>query len=96
MAATSLKMPDELKRRLESLASSEKLSMHAFMLKSLEREAARLELRARFAADAEAAEAEVMTGGKTVPLDVAFKYLSARVRGEPARRPRPRAWRKST
>jgi predicted transcriptional regulator len=96
MAATSLKLPDELKRRIDALAASARTSPHAFMVEALARETERLELRARFAADAAASEAEALASGKAVPLDAALDYLQARAAGGgTARRPRARRWRAS-
>jgi len=95
MAATSLKIPDELKRRIEVLAAEARKTPHAFMVEALAREAERMELRARFAAEADASEAEALKGGKAISLGTAFDYLEKRVLGQKGRRPRARAWRAS-
>ena len=95
MAATSLKLPDDLKRRIERLAGSAGQTPHAFMVEALSREAERAELRERFAADATESEREALTSGKAFGLGAAFDYLSDRVSGKKARRPRARAWRAS-
>ena len=92
MAATSLKLPDDLKRRIETLAVSARTSPHAFMVDALLRETERLELRARFAADAAASETATLASGKAIPLDAAFDYLQARIAGQTTRRPRARRW----
>ena len=95
MAATSLKLPDELKRRLERMASRAHKTPHAFMLEVLAREAERSELRERFAAEAAASEQEALAGGKTTALAATFDYLARRVAGKRTRRPKARAWRAS-
>ena len=95
MSATSLKLPDDLKRRIVRLAAGAGQTPHAFMIDALAREAERSELRARFAADATESEREVVATGKTHTLDAAFKYLEARVAGKTIRRPRTRPWRAS-
>ena len=95
MAATSLKLSDALKQRLDRLAASSGKTPHAFMVEALAREADQLELRARFAADAAASEAEAMTSGRAYPLDAAFDFLEASLAGKKASRPRARAWRAS-
>ena len=69
MAATSLKLPDDLKRRIELLAAGAQKTPHAFMIEALFREAERMELRARFAADAAKSEAEALASGKAISLD---------------------------
>lgn len=92
MAATSLKLPDDLKRRLERLAAHAHKTPHAFMLEVLAREAERSELRERFAAEAGESEQEALAGGKTYALADTFDYLEKRVVGTKARRPKARAW----
>jgi predicted transcriptional regulator len=95
MAATSLKLPDELKRRIEQAAAAAHKTPHAFMIDALTCETERREQQAQFAAAAERAEQEALASGRAVPLDAAFDYLGARVSGRRARKPRLTAWRKS-
>ena len=95
MAATSLKLPEELKRRIERLASAANKTPHAFMVEALAREAERSELRARFADEAARSERETLASGKAFELAAAFDYLTARASGMKARRPKARAWRPS-
>lgn len=45
MPATSLKLPDELKRRVAALVSETGQSAHAFMVEAIEQAAQREELR---------------------------------------------------
>jgi predicted transcriptional regulator len=93
VAATSLKLPEELKRRIERLAAAARVTPHAFMIEALAREAQRGELRERFAAEASESEREAMASGKTYGLAETFDYLAARVAGKKVRRPRTRPWR---
>ncbi len=95
MAATSLKLPEDLKRRIERLAGAANKTPHAFMVEALSQEADRAESRARFAQDAALSENETMESGKAVPLGTAFDYLEARAAGKGVRRPRARSWRAS-
>lgn len=95
MAATSLKLPDDLKRRIERLAAHAQKTPHAFMLEVLAREAERSELRERFSAEAAESEQEALSGGKTYPLTATFDYLEGRIAGTKARRPKARTWRAS-
>lgn len=95
MAATSLKLPEELKRRIERLASAAHKTPHSFMIEALAREAERAELRARFADAAARSEEEALSSGKAFELAATFDYLTARASGAKARRPRARAWRPS-
>ena len=95
MAATSLKLPEDLKRRIERLASAANKTPHAFMVDALAREAERSELRARFADEAALSEEEAFSSGKSFELAATFDYLTARASGAKARRPKARAWRRS-
>jgi predicted transcriptional regulator len=95
MAATSLKLPDPLKRRLARLAQDAGKTPHAFMVDALCREAQRAELRARFAADAVKSEREAMASGKSHSLAAAFGYLGAKLAGKKVKLPKARAWRVS-
>ena len=95
MTATSLKLSDDLKRRIDALAASARKSPHSFMVEALAREAERQELRAQFAADSAVSEAEAMASGTAIPLESAFDYLGARLAGQKLRRPRARRWRAS-
>lgn len=95
MAATSLKLPDELKRRIDALAANARKTPHAFMVDALAREAERLELRAQFAAESAKSETEALASGTAIPLESAFDYLGARLAGRKLLRPRARRWRAS-
>jgi len=95
VSATSLKLPDDLKRRIARLAASTGQTPHAFMVDALAREAERSELRERFAAEAADSEREALGTGKAHSLEATFDYLAARIGGKNPRRPRPRAWRAS-
>lgn len=93
--ATSLKLPEDLKRRVERLAAIAQKTPHAFIVEALTREAERSELRERFAADAAQPEKEALAGSKVFGLAATFDYLAARVSRGKARRPKARAWRAS-
>ena len=95
MAPTSLKIPEDLKRRIEHLAAALQKTPHAFMVEALMREANRAELREQFAADAAQSEEETLRSGKAFELAATFDYLDARLTGRKAVRPRARAWRAS-
>jgi len=95
MAATSLKLPEDLKRRIERLAGAANKTPHAFMVEALSQEADRAERRERFSQDAALSERETLESCKAVPLDSAFDYLEARAAGKAVRRPRARTWRAS-
>jgi predicted transcriptional regulator len=95
MAATSLKLPDELKRRISQLVSGSDRTVHSFMVEAIEQAAAREELRRRFGAEAALAEEETERSGKVYDAAEAFKYLETRAKGGPIRKPRLKSWRRS-
>jgi predicted transcriptional regulator len=95
MAATSLKLPDPLKRRLSKLAQNAGQTPHAFMVEALAREAQRAELRARFVAEAAESERETLKSGKAHSLEAAFGYLEAKRAGKKVKPPKARPWRAS-
>jgi len=96
MAATSLKLPDELKRRIAQLVEGSNRTVHAFMVEAIERAARREELRKRFGEEAELSEREAEKTGKAFEAKEAFEYLEAKAKGRKARRPRAKAWRHSS
>jgi len=95
VAATSLKLPDDLKRRIAQLVAGSDRTAHAFMLEAIEQAAAREELRRRFGEEAALAEEETERSGKVYDAAEAFKYLETRAKGGRARKPRLKSWRRS-
>ena len=95
MPITSLKLPDELKQRVQSLVKGSDKTAHAFMVEAIQRAAEAAELRKRFGADAAQAEEDTLRSGKSYDAREVFAYLEARARGKKVRRPKARAWRKS-
>ena len=95
MPVTSLKLPEALKKRVQTLIKGRDKTAHAFMLEAIERAAESEELRRRFGADAAEAEKETERSGKAYEAREVFDYLEARARGEKPRRPRPKAWQRS-
>ena len=64
MSATSLKLPQGLKRRIARLAGAANKTPHAFMVEALSQEADRAEICERFAKDAAISEAETMESAR--------------------------------
>ena len=95
MAATSLKLPDELKKRIAQLVSGSSRTAHSFMVDAIEQAAQREELRRRFGEEAALSEREAQESGKVYDAGEALDYLEARAKGEKARKPRMKSWRQS-
>ena len=92
MPITSLKLPGELKERVQALVKGSDKTAHAFMVEAIQRATEAAELRRRFGAEAAQAEDATMRSGKAYDAREAFAYLEARARGEKVRRPKPKAW----
>ena len=90
MPAVTLKMPEELKKRINDLAAASGKSPHAFMLDALAAQTAREELRGAFVASALAARQEVAHYGQVMEAADVHKWLLARAGGGKAARPRAR------
>jgi len=90
----SLKLPAELKARVEAAAKAEGTSPHAFMIEAIERETTRAEHYAKFLAEAQQADDDFERSGTYYEAADVFAYLSARTDGKPARRPKAKTWRR--
>ena len=90
MPAVTLKLPEELKKRINNLAAASGKSPHAFMVDALAAQAAREELRGAFVASALEARQEVARYGQAMAAADVHKWLLARAAGRKAARPRAR------
>jgi predicted transcriptional regulator len=91
-ATTTLKLPDNLKKRIAPLAESAGKSAHAWMVEAIETQATLAEKRKSFIADARAAEEGVERTGKVYAFDDVHSYMRALARGKKARRPKSVKW----
>lgn len=87
-ATTTIKLPDELKRRIAPLAEAVGKTAHAWMVEALERQAALAEAREAFLKDAEDSAAEVDAGGALYAAEDVAAYLLSRAAGKATARPR--------
>ena len=94
IVATSLKLPSELKTRIEKLARKSGKTTHAFVLSALEEHVARSELADQFLEDAVAADKRMRRTGVGYDVEEVHAYVVAKARGKRARRTRPKQWRK--
>ncbi|WP_218509812.1 hypothetical protein [Variovorax sp. dw_308] len=79
MATTSLKLPEELKTRIQSLASHHGFSSHAFMVSALERAVEQAEARRSFIEAAGASLEDVRNGGPVYAAEDVHQWVKARV-----------------
>ncbi len=92
MSTTSLKLPDELKKRAADAAQQLGISPHAFMVSAIDQAATATERRAKLLADAKAARDEMLETGKGFAADDVHAYLKAKASGKKAAKPKARSW----
>ncbi|MEO8250844.1 MAG: hypothetical protein ABI589_15905 [Burkholderiales bacterium] len=80
MTTTSLKLTDQLKIRIQSVASREGVSAHAFMVGALQRAAEQAEARQSFIDDAIEALEDIRNGGPVYAADDVHKWIKQRIR----------------
>jgi len=88
-ATTTIKLSEELKKRITNAAENAGVSPHAFMVEALEAGARRSELRATFVADALKAEQEVATYGEVYAMDEVHKHFRDRLAGRKSKPLKP-------
>lgn len=91
-ATTTLKLPEQLKKRIAPLAQSAGKTPHAWMVEALETQAVLAEKRKSFITDARAAEKEVERTGKVYAFEDVRRYMRALSRGKKLKRPKPVNW----
>jgi predicted transcriptional regulator len=94
IAATSLKLPSTLKTELEELARRSGETTHAIMVRALTEHVAAAKRYRLFLDDATHADASMLQSGVGYAMQDVHAYVAAKVRGEPAKRPKPVKWRK--
>jgi len=93
MRITSLKLPDDLRKRVAEVVADTDQSAHALMIEAIERQTACAEVRKQFVADALSAEEAMLRSGKGYRADEVQRYLHAKAAGRKATRPKPKTWR---
>ncbi len=94
LAATSLKLPAELKNRLAEIAQRSGQTPHAYMLSALEERVQQDERAQQFLRDATAADKAMLRSGKGYPAKDVHAYAAHLVAGTRPKRPRARDCRK--
>lgn len=93
MPPTTLKLPAELKQRIQSVIADTDESVHSFMLKAIEHQTALAEKRKAFVADALEARAEFARSGTGYDAREVHAHFRARVGGKRSSRPKAKRWR---
>ena len=88
--AVSLRVPEEVKKRIAKLAKQQDLTPHGFMLDAIREKVEVEEVRLAFHAEAERRLARMKKTGVGIPAEEVFEYLRKRAAGRKATRPKPR------
>ena len=92
MSTTTIRLPEELRARIETAAERAGRSPHAFIVALLERGVEQAEQRASFVAEALAAREEFAEDRLGYDAAEVHRYFAERSEGKKSRRPRPRKW----
>jgi len=85
----SVKLPEESRQRIQSVAQSVSTMVHAVMLQAIETALSYAEHRSSLLASALQAREQVLATGTVLKGRAFADYLKAKTRGEKVRRPRP-------
>ena len=80
-STTSLKLPDTLKARIESLAASENMTAHAYMVETLDRATQVAERRREFLESARKSKAAFDRDGVGYAHDDVVRHFKAKLSG---------------
>lgn len=86
----SLRISENIKRRVERLARRNHTTPHAFMIGAIEERVRFEETRAAFHVEAANRLEHMNRTGKGIPATEVFDYVRDRVQGNPAARPKVR------
>jgi predicted transcriptional regulator len=92
IVSTSIKLPDELKARIQKLAELSHRSPHSIMVEALEREVSREERLYEFVQEAINSDKDIEEGGNIYHADDVHTWLKRLAQGTADERPKP--WRK--
>lgn len=90
MSTTTIRLEDDLKRRVAAAADRSGQTAHAFMLDAIAQTVEQAETDERFQRLALARLGKALKTGKTVSWADAKSYLDKRMQGLPARKPTAR------
>ncbi len=89
MPTLSVKLPEETKQRIQSVARIQGTTVHAVMVGAIESALAKAEHQNLLVAAALRAREQVLASGTVLDGKAFGDYLKAKVRGQNTRRPRP-------
>jgi predicted DNA-binding protein len=92
MSTTTIRLPGELRSRIEAAAAKAGRSPHAYILALIERGIEQAEQRSSFVAEALAARDEFAQNQLGYDAEEVYRYFAQRAEGKRVRRPRPKKW----
>src|SRR6185369_2802970 len=90
MSTTTIRLPQDLKKRIARAAERAGSTAHSFILEAIAEKAEQEERQGEFQDTAEQRYAEILASGKTVPWGEMRRYLERRLTGNKIARPKPR------
>ncbi len=90
MSTTTIRLPQDLKKRIARAAERAGTTAHNFILEAVAEKADQEERRGEFLDTAEQRYAQIVASGKTVPWNEMRRYLERRITGKKMARPKPR------
>lgn len=91
MSTTTVRLPDDLKKRLADVAEQAGMTPHALIVQAISDRVETDEARNRFHQEAERRYAAIAKSGQTVPWSEMRLYLERRATGETSDPPAPRS-----
>lgn len=88
--AVSLRVPDEVKKRIDKLAKQQDVTPHGYMLEAIREKVELEEAQLAFRAEAERRLARMKKTDAGIPAKEVFEYLHTRAAGRKAKRPKAR------
>ena len=88
--AVSLRVPEDVKKRVARLAAAQDTTAHAFMLEAIRDKVEAEEARTAFHEEARLRLARMKRSGRGIPAAEVFGYLDARGQGKSPPRPKSR------
>ena len=88
--AVSLRVPEEVKKRIVKLARQRDVTPHGFMLEAIREKVEAEEARLAFHAEGERRLTQMKKTGVGIPAEEVFEYLQQRAQGRKVARPKPR------
>ena len=90
--ATSIKLPEDLKRRVARVVKDTEQSAHAFMVAAIRQQTERAAKRRAFLAEAHSARTEFQRSRAGYALAEIKAHYRAKLQGRRSRKPKLRSW----